>query len=385
MTSAAKTPKKTAIASRLGVAACSMTLTAGNEVQLMPAGAFRALDGRPVDKQGKPLPDWNINAATAQGVINAAAARATPFVIDYEHQTLHAKTNGQRAPASGWFHKLEWREGVGLFAVDVKWTAAASAMIDADEYKFISPVFSFDIATGAVISILMAAITNNPAIDDMDEVWLAAASLQLDTPTTTTTQESLMNEELLERLRWMLNLSIASTADDIQAELEKLCALIKQGQTAEAAASCDLAALITTSRATIASLTAAVPDPAKFVPVGTMTALQEQVVALTNEISTGRVDALVKGALAGGKLLPTQEAWAREFGKKDVAALSSFIANAPALGLLDGMQSGKAGIAAAAAAASGVAALTANQAALCRAMGQDPKEFLATLQAEAAG
>jgi hypothetical protein len=37
-------------------------------------------------------------------------------------------------------------------------------------------------------------------------------------------------EELLERLRWMLNLPISATAEDIIAELNKLVAQIKEKQ-----------------------------------------------------------------------------------------------------------------------------------------------------------
>jgi phage I-like protein len=82
--------------------------------------------------------------ARSRHLIAAADARQTPYVIDYEHQTLRSAKNGLPAPASGWFKKLEWREGVGLFAVDVEWTDAAAAAIDAGEYRFISPVFLYD-------------------------------------------------------------------------------------------------------------------------------------------------------------------------------------------------------------------------------------------------
>lgn len=380
MPSTTATTKKTTAATLVAVAACSMALVAGsNEIQLTPAGAFRSLDGRPVDGSGSRQPDWYIDAALARAVIDKAAARVTPFVIDYDHQTLRAKDNGQPAPAAGWFHKLEWREGVGLFAVDVKWTEPASTMVALDQYKFISPVISYDKATGAITGILMAAIVNNPAIDGMDEVLLAAASLQFNTFATASLNQESQMEELLEKLRWMLNLPISSTADDILGELTKLADLIKQGQTETAAASCDLAALIAGQRATIASLSATTPDPAKFVPIETMTSLQGQVAQLSSQLSTINVDTVVKGALAAGRLLPAQEAWAREFGAKDLAALSSYVKNAPPLGLLTGMQSDKTELT-----DTGTAALSDNQTQLCKAMGLDPKDYLATIQAASA-
>ncbi len=366
-------PHKATIAT-LAVAACSSILSTGNELQLLPAGQFSARDGRPAD-----APGWNINAALAQVLIDAAAARATPYVIDYEHQTLLAKKTGNPAPAAGWFSTLEWRDGVGLFAVDVTWNDRAKAMIASGEYKFASPVIGYDKGTGAVTALYMAAITNDPAIDGMDEVLLAAASLHFTLPTPTPlSQETTMDENALENLRWMLNLPVGSTPADIAAQLQKLIDLVKQDPTATAAASFDLPGLIAAQRTAIASLTSAQPDPAKYVPIETMLAMQAQFSALSSESTAGRLDTLVKGALSAGKLLPVQEKWAREYGAKDFAGLSAFIENAAPIAALSGMQtSGKPPVA-----ATSAAGLTENQVALCAAMGVTQEEFAATLQSE---
>ncbi len=157
---------------RIAFAALSLDLApgAGNEIQLTPAGVFRARDGRPAN-----LPGWRVDAAIAARLVAAAGERATPYVIDYEHQTLATADNGQPAPAAGWFRTLEWREGRGLFATGVEWTARAKAMIEAGEYKFISPVFSYDPKTGDVLQLQMAGLTNNPALDGMDAVAALAA------------------------------------------------------------------------------------------------------------------------------------------------------------------------------------------------------------------
>lgn len=372
-------PKQTilAAATSLAVAACSMALTATRELQLLPAGAFSARDGRPTD-----APGWNIDAALAQALIAAAGARSTQYVIDYEHQTLLAKENGKPAPAAGWFSKMEWRDGVGLFAVDVEWTAAASAMIDAKEYKYVSPVIGYDKKTGAVTALYMAAITNNPAIDGMDELLLAAASLRYSLPPhpTPLTLETHM-DELLERLRWMLNLPISSTPDEIKVELMKLVDQIKiDNPEATAAASFHVGKLLGELRTSIvqASLTAGIPDPAKFVPVATMLALQGQVAQLTGQLNGDKVDVAVKAALTAGKLVPAQEAWARGLGAKNIEALSAYLDSAPPIAALAGMQT------------SGIdpvlkplaTALTANQSALCLAMGVTEEAFRATLQGE---
>ncbi len=360
--------------SLLAVAACAMTLTVGShELQLMPAGSFAARDGRP-----KEVASWVLDAAIAQSLIAAANARTTPYVIDYDHQTILSKTNGQPAPAAGWFKTLEWREGVGLFATDVQWTERATSLIAADEYKFISPVIGYDKTSGAVNALLMAAITNNPAIGGMDEVLLSAAALHftLATPAPLTTMEKNTMEDLVEQLRWMLNLPVGSTADDVKAQLQKLIDLIKEDPSATAATSFDLPNWIKAQRTAVASLSTHTPDPAKYVGIAVMQDLQSQLTTLSAEVNTGRLNTAIAKALSTNKLLPAQEAWAREWGAKDLTALSSYLENVPSILALAGLQTGgKAPVESA-------SALTASQVAMCSATGITEADFLKTLQSE---
>ncbi len=144
---------------------------AEREFRILPAGVFRAKDGRPAH-----LPGWKIDAEIAERVI-AASASADELVIDYEHQTINAEKNGQPAPAAGWFKRMAWREGAGLFAVDVQWTDKARAMIAAGEYRYISPVFPYNAVTGEVQKIIGLGLTNNPALPGLAN--LAALSAQI--------------------------------------------------------------------------------------------------------------------------------------------------------------------------------------------------------------
>lgn len=141
--------------------ACSFEIGTQNKIQLLPATDFRAVDGRPAN-----LSAWKINKSIASSIIAKANSIKNPFVVDYDHASLDAKTNGIQAPAAGFFKNLHWIDGVGLFAF-VEWTAKAAAFIRAGEYKFISPVLNYHPTTGEVISIINAAITNSPAIDAM--------------------------------------------------------------------------------------------------------------------------------------------------------------------------------------------------------------------------
>lgn len=107
-------------------------------------------------------------------LIRAAAAQAIDYVIDFEHQTLNTVQNGKPAPAAGWFHKLEWRDGDGLYVTDARWTDTAAKMLTAHEYRYISPVFQYNSKSGAVEKLMSAALTNNPALNGLTD--LAAAT-----------------------------------------------------------------------------------------------------------------------------------------------------------------------------------------------------------------
>lgn len=350
----------------------------GMNAQLFPDGSFAARDGRPASLTGGKLTAWRMDADIAAPVVALVAARETPLPVDYEHQLLLAQQNGKPAPASGWLSAVAYVPGRGLFAA-VSWTAKAREHISADEYRYISPVFRFDQATGAVLEILSVALTNNPALDGMDAVALAA--LLPAHNTATATEESM--DELLERLRWMLNLPITAGPDEIKAELDKLKAMLSGGDAA--AASVDLLALLKGKDESITALTAQVaqPDPAKFAPIAALTALQQvnaalqaQLAQLASGAQASKVDGLVQAALADGRLTPALEGWARELGAKDEAALTAYLTAAAPVAALTGMQSaGLPGGQPPASGGSGTAALSAEEAFVADQLGMSHEDF----------
>lgn len=356
----------------LGIATCAVSVTPTGEVQLFPAGEFRANDGRPKD-----APHWFIDAELAAVIIADFEARQNDTVIDYEHQTMLTVETGQLAPAAGWFSKLEWRDD-GLYAVDVRWTERATGLIEGEEYKYISPVFTYDKKTGAIKRLLNAALTNNPALDGMDAV---AASQYAQLINSTPDKETLKMEGLMEQLRWLLNLPVTATADEITAELQKAIDQIKAA--AASAASLpgfDVVALIKTQAEQIATLTAAAanPDPSRFVAVSTMQALQNEVTALRNKITEREVDEVVKAAIAAGKILPAQEAWARAHALESMSSFVEYLGTVQPLAALTATQTGGNPPVGAATGAQ----LDENQLAVCKSMGVDPADFAKTLQAQ---
>lgn len=303
-------------ATQTDIAACAVRIRkAGDTIQLFPAGSFRARDGRPAK-----IPAWIINEVAATRVIAQVESRLTPLVIDYEHQTLTADTSGHPAPAAGWFSKLEWREGKGLYAVGVKWTERAKSMIDADEYRYLSPVFKYNPTTGEVLELLMAAVTNNPAIDGIAD--LAAASYLFNL-TTTHHKEVSVDEETLK----LLGLAKDSSNEKIQEAIKALHVKANKVDTLEVALS---AATAKTSA----------DEAEKQVPVETMRQLQAQIAALTSQVTGAEVDRLVGQGLTDGRLLPVMQDWARNLGKTDVASLRSFLDTAAPIAALSGMQTG---------------------------------------------
>ncbi|MEX9784624.1 phage protease [Providencia manganoxydans] len=323
-----------------------------NKIQLLPAGKFRSNDTRPVE-----CASWVLTAELAANVIEKAKQRKTDFLIDYEHQSLHAATNGQRVIAAGWFKgaNLVWQDD-GLYAENVDWTPNAAAMIADKEVRYISPVFSYDPVTGDVTGILSVALTNDPGLDCIKEITLAAMTKYA--AGSTTPMENTM-DKILALLRKLLGLADTATeAEILEALTQSVGQLPKDGE-GDDAATASLSRLITLHQSQTTSLAgkdqeiaalktaasaaatkAGQPDLSKYVPIEAVTELQKDIAALTAKVNGGEVSTLIEEAIKEGKILPPMKAWAEGLGKQDVAALKSYIDNAAAIAALTKLQSG---------------------------------------------
>ncbi len=283
-------------------------------VRLLPAGTFRAADGsgRPTD-----APSWRLDADIAGVLIARHNARASRRVVDYEHQTLHAAQNGQPAPAAGWITALSYRESDGLYA-EIEWSEKAAAMIAAGEYRYLSPVFTYD-STGQVLDILMAGLTNNPGLDGLTDLAALSAAFTHDLPPDQETQTM----KLL-----LAALGLAATATETEAVAALDAIKTQSGQ---------VAASVATLTAEIATLKAAAPDPAKYVPAETIIAMQAQIAALTAGIERKELDDMIEIGLSDGRILPDMEAWARSLNQ---AALKGYLDKAKPIAALGGTQTG---------------------------------------------
>ncbi|EBC4877334.1 hypothetical protein C2W27_14400 [Salmonella enterica] len=358
-----------------GIAACTFEINAdGKRIQLFPAGSFRSTDTRPAECSA-----WVMNDATAKNILAALATRKSRIVIDYEHQTLNSEKNGQPAPAAGWMSgsRMEWDPQLGFFALDVEWTERAAAMISAKEYLYISPVFAYDLKTGEILYVFNAALTNNPGLDGMEAVSLSALRSLFDHDQT----ENPMNEELLKLLRQLLGLPDDASESDILAALQQIAGDMKkegEGAATMSALLTGFKTLTTENAALKVSVAAALksgngtPDPAQYVPIAVVTDLQTRMAQLTQRLDGGELDGVITAALTAGQLLPSMEAWARELGAKDLAALKSYVSAAAPIAALSGQQNGGEPPAA------GAHGLTAVELNVAKLTGLTPEEFAAT-------
>jgi phage I-like protein len=306
---------------KIALAACLISLGENTEeIQLFPAGQFDAPLGSLLGSG-----PWVLTDVSAKQLIAAVGSRHNDILIDYEHQSLTANKEGHSAPAAGWIKpdSLVWKES-GLYARNPDWKAKAAAMISADEYRYLSPVFSYDKTTGEVLNIFSVALTNTPGIDGMTSVSVAAAMAAYLTP-----QETPMDiDELMERLCYLLNLPITTTPEEMAAQLDKLKKMI--GSAPVAAAS--LPDLLSNQVAEIAALKSATPSPADYVPMAAFLALQQQQLQVAAETNEQAVAALI--AANPAIIIPAMEAWATELGRLDIARLEEYIATAAPIAAL---------------------------------------------------
>jgi phage I-like protein len=350
----------------VAVLAVAVSAAAGHLAQLTPDGTFRARDGRPAH-----LPGWKMSAAIAGRVLARLAARKTPIVVDYEHQTLLADQNGQPAPAAGWIDpaKVEYREGEGLFA-PIDWTARAAAHIAAGEYKFLSPVLPFDPATGEVLDLMHVALTNYPGVDGMAPLAALRGRFDFDP------QSPHKEVPPVDRTKLIQLLGLAADATDQQIDAA-VAALKARADEAVAVRG----VLAVTDAADTAAVTAAVtalktktaPDLSQYVPKAMYEETRAQLAALKAGADTAALDRLIEEGLADGRI--AGQATADYLRGQGLAVLKAHLADAPSVAALQGKT--QTGGKKPDGAGQDAGALTAAELAVCKGMGLTPEQYQA--------
>ena len=290
-------------------------------IPIFPAGTTKGVDGR-----------GPYHLKNAADVIAASEREHVDLVIDRDHATDLAPP-GTAIVAAGWIKELIEHDG-GIWA-RVEWTPAAEQQLKDREYRYISPTFHVDKATGNVTRILRATLTNSPNFN-----MKAVASAQRDDETTDQIIEEEddmnMNKTLL-ACAAVLGMKAPKTEEDVLELVKATAAALATSRqsltdTAKALGLKDdekaetiIAAATSLKTATGKEGT----DPSKFVPIETFQETASALAKLQTEITEDKATAAVEAAMKAGKITPAQKAWALDYAKSSLEAFKTFIDGAP--------------------------------------------------------
>lgn len=321
---------------------------AGCNAHITPDGPFRADDGRPRSMEGVAVDDWLMNAEIAAALI--AAVRGKPILYDYDHNSLWGDTR-----AAGWIVDLVYVAGRGLFG-RVEWTPRGAREIADKEFRYSSPLFTFNPQTGAITELLSVALTNNPALGDLGAVDLvrraALAALPLGALANQflNVGESLMTPEQLAALTAERD-GLKSTVASLTAERDGLKTQV---------------AALTTERDGLKTQVAALTSERDG-----LIAAQAQAALAAEQTEHAT---LLAAALSGDqpRLVPAQKAWAE---KLSLAALKEYLEATGPVALAAQQSAPPAG--------DGRHGLSQDERALCAKMGVTAEQFAAAKQSQA--
>ncbi|MNZ38300.1 Mu-like prophage I protein [compost metagenome] len=312
-----------------------LTLQDGNApewVELIPAGPeVVGNDGR----------RWLFDQQAQQWVTADFGARAQDFPLDWEHATQLRAPKGEEAPAAAWITELDIRDGA-LWGRTV-WTQRGGTQVANREYRYLSPVFDFDPATGRIVRLVSAGLSNKPNL-----TLTALNSEQQEKPVA---------------LAAVIALALGVPAD----------ATDEQALTA-------INALKTTAQARNSEQ----PSLERFVPRADYDALQtratnaEQALAANKQAELAKaVDAALDAASAAGKITPATRDYHRAMcsDQAGLERFQAFVGAAPVIAPDSNLDERKP--------TATTTALNSEQQAMCAQLGVDPAEFIKTLNSEA--
>lgn len=298
------------------------------------AGRIRGRDGR----------TWLFDVQAQNAVLAGFRQGAIDLPIDWEHATQHRAPNGEEAPAAAWIERVEIRNGA-LWG-HVSWTPRAAEQIKNREYRFLSPVFDYDPATGRIARFVSAGLVNKPNL-----------------PLQALNQEDTSMRSTLLAAAIVASLGLSEDATD-DAVAQAINSLKKDKDTATA--------LNAENQ----------PNLERFVPRGDYDAMKTRALNAEQAIQQrdqdahkAAVDDAIRGALAAGKITPATEDYHRA-ACSDTAGLErfkAFVGAAPAVGdpsNLDDKNPSRP-----------ATALNAEERAICQATGVSEEDFLATKNA----
>jgi phage I-like protein len=301
----------------------------------------------------------------ANALMSNAAASKTDFPIDYNHASLDARKTGAAAPAAGWVDhaSLEARPD-GLYG-RVQWNAAAVNHLTEREFRYTSPVFTFNPKTGKTLAYKGSGLTHYPNLGDLTPV----ANEQEDNPM----------DEIIEEIREALNLPTASNAAEIKIELDKLFSRVGTLAANSDSKLIDQVGLIEArieaaeTKADKAVAANSQADPAQFVPRAEFDRVDSALKKITTTQENQRVETAVNAALEAGKIAPASLDWAKDLCRSNPSSFDQFVANTAQVIPMGENEHGSSGHA---------ETLTAEEVAVCEQLGLATEDFLKSKKEE---
>lgn len=309
------------------------------EVELIPAP--NPATGQVVGRDGRA---WLFDAQAQQAVLASFRRGGIELPIDWEHATQHRAPNGESAPAAAWIEDVEIRDGA-LWG-RTRWTPRGAEQVANREYRFLSPVFDFEPATGRIVRLVSAGLVNKPNL-----------------PLQALNQEDSPMRSTLLAAAIVASLGLSEDATD-DAVAQAINSLKKDKDTA------------------VALNAEHQPNLERFVPRGDYDAMQARALNAEQALQQrdkaahqAAVDAAIEGALSAGKITPATADYHRA-ACSDAAGLErfkAFISAAPAVADPTNLDSKNP--------ARQATALNAEERAICQATGVSEDAFLAAKNA----
>jgi phage I-like protein len=147
---------------------------------------------------------------SADLVMSQAKDWGNRFHFDWDHQAALASKGSGRAPAAAWY-ALEVRNGE-LWATGIEWTNAGRTDVEERNYAYLSPWFDFDEETREVTRFNNAALTNLPALKQLE----ALASMTTPDTSTSTPPTQKHEEPTMDKKALLTALSLPENTTDAE-------------------------------------------------------------------------------------------------------------------------------------------------------------------------
>jgi len=289
------------------------------------------------------------------------AANGADLVIDYEHQSLAAKLTGRPAPAAGWIKETRIVANGGRLQGRVEWTQAARDLIQAREYRYLSPVYDFDFSdptTGRTLPVVLNSVglTNRPFLSELAPIANSAgtgaqqkeghmdlaklAQMWQCTPAEAAERLGVKEDAGADAVANSLA-ALGAKVPGLQTELEaKKAEAAKVGEERKAVANALGVADDADLTATKAAIIRLKAPGAGLGPVAnalglSQDAAQEDVLAKVRELQGAgqktRAKQLVENAIAQRKIVPAVKDWWEKQAESDYEATASVLNSQPAI------------------------------------------------------